>query len=45
MGNTGEGITNKEDKVKTEVLQRDDREQGNSNNLKRRYWRKNCQID
>lgn len=41
MGNTGEGITDK-DRVKTEVLERDDREQGNSNNLKRRYLR-NCQ--
>ena len=42
MGNTVEGITDKEDRVKTEVLERDDREQGNSNNLKRRYLR-NCQ--
>ena len=42
MENTVETITDKEDKVKTEVLERDEREQGNSNNLKRRYLR-NCQ--
>ena len=42
MENTVERITDKEDKVKTEVLERDEREQGNSNNLKRRYLR-NCQ--
>ena len=39
MENTVERIKDKEDKVKTEVLERDEREEGNSNHLKRKYLR------